>query len=56
MTENVQGSQAPVDAVEAQVFGQPVLVFVGALVERYDVLDMLVDMQDIIGGAAFAGA
>lgn len=39
--EEVQGHEAPVDAVEAEVLGQPVVVLVPAGVEGLDVLHML---------------
>lgn len=38
--EQVQGDEAPVEAVEAEVLGQPVVVLVPARVERLDVPDV----------------
>lgn len=41
VAQQVQGDEAPVDAVEAQVLRQPVVILVLARVQRLDVLDVV---------------
>lgn len=41
VAQQVQGDEPPVDAVEAQVLGQPVVIFVLARVQRLDVFDVV---------------
>lgn len=41
MAEQVQGDEAPVDAVQAQVLGEPVVVLILAGVQTLDVLDVV---------------
>lgn len=41
VAQQVQGDEPPVDAVEAQVLGQPVVILVLARVQRLDVFDVV---------------
>lgn len=40
MTEEVQGDEAPVDAVETEVFSKPVVILIFSRVQALDVFDM----------------
>lgn len=41
MAKQVQGDEAPINAVEAEVFGEPIVVLILAGVQALDILDMV---------------
>lgn len=55
MAEEVAGCEAPIDAVEAKMFAQPVFELVFGIAKTLDILDVLVNTKSRLGGKLWSG-